>query len=93
MVDTLIKQIKHSVLCVSGVYLRDITDMIFVILHLNVGHLSVCSSCLIKFLFSVLLFNINFFFLFKQLTVFQGLCFLSFFTTFQHLTYCPFPVC
>ena len=32
-------------LCVSGVYLRDITNTIFVILHLNVSHLSLCSSC------------------------------------------------
>ena len=31
-------------LCVTCVYLRDITNTIFVILHLNVSHLSVCSS-------------------------------------------------
>ena len=31
-----IKKIKQSMLCVTGVYLRDITDLIFVFLHLNV---------------------------------------------------------
>ena len=40
MVATLIKKIKHSMLCVTGVYLRDITDMIFVTVHLNVSHQS-----------------------------------------------------
>ena len=32
-------------ICVTGVYLRDITNMIFVILHLDVSRLSVCFSC------------------------------------------------
>ena len=32
-------------LCVTGVYLRDITDTIFVILHLNVSCLSICFPC------------------------------------------------
>ena len=32
-------------LYVTGVYLRDITNMIFVIFHLNVSWLSVCSYC------------------------------------------------
>ena len=32
-------------LCMSGVYLRDVTKAIFVNLLLNVNHLSVCSSC------------------------------------------------
>ena len=32
-------------LCVTGVYLRDITNTIFVILHFNVSQLSVCSHC------------------------------------------------
>ena len=31
MVATHIEKIKHSVLCVTGVYLKDITNMIFVI--------------------------------------------------------------
>ena len=38
--------------CVTGVYLRDITYMIFVILHLNTSHLSNCSSCSMKAPFS-----------------------------------------
>ena len=32
-------------LCVTDVYLRDVPKMIFKILHLNVSHLSVCSTC------------------------------------------------
>ena len=48
MVATHIKKFKHSMLCVTGVYLRDITNIIFAILLLNVSHLSVCSSCLVK---------------------------------------------
>ena len=39
-----IQKIKHSMLCVTGVYLRDITYIIFVILHLNSSCLNVCSS-------------------------------------------------
>ena len=31
--------------CVTGVYLRDLTHSIFVILHFIVSPLSVCSSC------------------------------------------------
>ena len=48
MVATHIKKIKQCTLYVTGVYLRGITNMIFVILHLklNVSHLSICSSCL-----------------------------------------------
>ena len=42
MVATHINKIKHSMLCVTGVYLRDIMNIIFVILHLNVSHLSAC---------------------------------------------------
>ena len=38
MVATHIKKIKHSVFCVIGVYLRDITNTIYVILYLNVSH-------------------------------------------------------
>ena len=45
MVATHFKRIKHSVLCVTGVYLRDISYMIFVILYLNVSRLIDCSSC------------------------------------------------
>ena len=33
-------------LCVTSVYLGDIKNMIFVILHLNVSRLSICCSCL-----------------------------------------------
>ena len=47
LVATHIKKIKLSVLCVTGVYLRHITNVIFVILHLNVSYLSVWSSCLL----------------------------------------------
>ena len=47
LVATHIKKIKLSVLCVTGVYLRHITNVIFVILHLNVRHQSVCFSCFI----------------------------------------------
>ena len=43
MVATHIKKFKHSMLCVTGVYLRDITNMIVVILHLRVSDLSVRS--------------------------------------------------
>ena len=48
MVTTHIKKIMHRMLCVTGVYLRDITNMIFVILHLNVSCLNICSSCFVK---------------------------------------------
>ena len=41
----------EKMLCVTGVYLGDIAYMIFVILHLNVSGLSVCSSCLSVCLF------------------------------------------
>ena len=47
MVATHIETIKHSKLCVTGVYLRDITNTIFVILHLKVSRLSICSSCVV----------------------------------------------
>ena len=42
-------QRTETTVFVTGVYLRDITDMIFVILHLNVSCLSVCFSCLLYF--------------------------------------------
>ena len=45
MVATHVKKIQHSVLCVTGVYLRDIMNIIFVISHLDASHLSICSSC------------------------------------------------
>ena len=44
MVAMHIKKIKQRMLCVTGVYLKDDTNIILVILHLNVSHLSVCSS-------------------------------------------------
>ena len=44
MVATHIKKIKHNMLCLTGVYLRD-NQHDFVILHLNVSRLSVCFSC------------------------------------------------
>ena len=31
--------------CLTGLYSRDITNMIFVTMHLNVSCLSACSSC------------------------------------------------
>ena len=40
MVAIHIKTIKHSILCVTGVYWKDITNTIFVILHLIVSYLS-----------------------------------------------------
>ena len=33
-------------LCVTGGYLRDITRTNFVILHMNVSHLSICCFCI-----------------------------------------------
>ena len=39
MITTHIKTVKHSMLCVAGVCLRDINDMTLVILHLNVSRL------------------------------------------------------
>ena len=45
MVATHIKKIKHNMLCMTGVYFRDITSSVFVIVHLNVDRLSICSSC------------------------------------------------
>ena len=45
MVATHMKNIKHSMFSVTGVYLRDTSNTIFVIFHLNVSHLSVCCSC------------------------------------------------
>ena len=41
-----IKKIKHSMLCVTGLYLRDINNMIFVIFHLSMSCVSICFSCL-----------------------------------------------
>ena len=38
------QKIKHSMLCMTGVNFRDITNIIFVILHLNVSRLSIFSS-------------------------------------------------
>ena len=49
------RKIEHSMLCVTGVYLRDITNsnMVFVAMHLNVSHLSVCFSCCVLVLETV----------------------------------------
>ena len=41
MVPTYIEKIRHSMFCVTGVYLRDLTNRIFSILHLTVIHLSI----------------------------------------------------
>ena len=45
MVAAHVEKINQHMLCVTGVYLR-VINTIFVILHLNVSHVSVCSSCL-----------------------------------------------
>ena len=45
MVATHIKKIKHGMLCITGVYLRDITYTIFIVLHLSMSCLSICSFC------------------------------------------------
>ena len=42
---------KHSMLCVAGVYLRGITNTFFPILYLNVSHLSIGSSCYLLLFF------------------------------------------
>ena len=45
MVATHIKKIVHSMLGVTVVYLKNKTNTFFVIMYLNVSHLSVRSSC------------------------------------------------
>ena len=45
MVATHVKKIKHGMLCITGVYLRDITYTIFIVLHLSMSCLSICSFC------------------------------------------------
>ena len=60
MVATHIKMIKQSMLCVTGVYLRDITNTSFVILHLNVSQLSIY-TLLICFIIAVIYLFIAFF--------------------------------
>ena len=47
MVATHIKKIKQSMLCVTGVYLRDIANTDISILHLHVSLLSICCSYLL----------------------------------------------
>ena len=37
-------------LCMTDVYLRDITDTYFPVLYLNVSRLSVCSSCCVRWI-------------------------------------------
>ena len=44
MVATHMKIVKHSKLCMTGVYLRDITNTCSPVFHLNVSHLSICFS-------------------------------------------------
>ena len=41
------KKIKHNMLCMTGVYLRKITNIICLVLQVNVSHLSDCSHCII----------------------------------------------
>ena len=48
MVATHIKKIKHGMLCIPGVYLRDMTNLLFQVLYLNVSHLSFRCSCFKK---------------------------------------------
>ena len=50
-VATHIKMVMHSMLCVTGVYLKGITNTIFVLLHFNVSSLSVCFSFFAMFYF------------------------------------------
>ena len=45
MVAAYVKKIKHSMLCVTGVFIRDITNTIFVTLHVNMSRMSVCCFC------------------------------------------------
>ena len=40
MFATYVIKIEQSMLCMTGVYFKDITNIIFIILHLNVSHLS-----------------------------------------------------
>ena len=42
------KKIKYCMLCVTDMYFKDMMNTICVILYLYMGHLSVCSSCLIR---------------------------------------------
>ena len=60
MVLTHIKKIMRSMLCVTGVYLGDITGPIDSILHVKVSRPRVCSSCFFLLLL-LLLFFYNFF--------------------------------
>ena len=39
MFATYVIKIEQSMLCMTGVYFKDITNIIFIILHLNVSHL------------------------------------------------------
>ena len=51
-----IREIKHIMLCVAGMYLtlRDITNTFSPVLHLNVSHLSICSSSILHLSMSCL---------------------------------------
>ena len=58
MVATHIKKIKHSMLFVTGMYLRDIINTIFITLHLNVSGLSVLLFFFFCFVFVLFVFNV-----------------------------------
>ena len=60
MLATNIKKINQSILCVTGVYLTNIT-LFFSILNLNVSRLNICSSSF--YFLSFLSFFLSFFFL------------------------------
>ena len=60
MIGTHIKQIEQRMLCVTIVYLRDITNTSFVILHLNVSQLSIY-TLLIYFIIAVIYLFLAFF--------------------------------
>ena len=55
MVAVRIKKTKQNIFCVTVVYSGDVTNTIFVNLHLNVSRLSACSHCLLLLLFACVL--------------------------------------
>ena len=57
MVATYITKIERSVLCVTGVYVRSISNTIFPVLHLNVSHLNECLLFLFDNLLAFALFT------------------------------------
>ena len=58
-------------LCVTGVYLRDITSINFIILYLNVSHPSACSSCSL-FLLALIVFFCFFLNIFMYQNITEG---------------------